>query len=424
MKSRSIFFLSILLNVILIPIVYWQRVELIKERNALESVSPSLQATTDILASPLKNTENQAHDASVEKAPEPWNWAQVESPDYQIYISNLRKIGCPEETIEDIIRADVGQLFRERTKDFEASLPPFEYWKKDAFDRISSPEHLDGLKAIQIEKHKVLKALLGSGHDKSPDNIMMDLMGDPSAILDRQLGFLDETKKQAVVDVYMSFQDDLVRDSAEGGMNWEEIQQARKERDDALSQLLTPEEKYEVDLRISASADQIRSEYGDMGLTEKEFRDMYDLQQKVFAGSDVDINSSVQERIDAKIAYDKELKSLLGDQRYGEYAMTKDRKFQILNQFAESKGIQRSMVIEAYNIQNLAQEAVLDLNSQTGLTGEGRKLATQQIIAETDSALQRTFGTETYEEYRKNGAYMKFRAVIGIPHQTAQGDGQ
>jgi hypothetical protein len=38
---------------------------------------------------------------------QPFRWNQVESPDYPTYVANLRAIGCPEQTIRDIITADV-----------------------------------------------------------------------------------------------------------------------------------------------------------------------------------------------------------------------------------------------------------------------------------------------------------------------------
>ena len=41
---------------------------------------------------------------------EPMTWEKVESADYKQYIENLRSIGVPEETIRDIILADVEKL--------------------------------------------------------------------------------------------------------------------------------------------------------------------------------------------------------------------------------------------------------------------------------------------------------------------------
>lgn len=46
-----------------------------------------------------------------EPPPGAFSWAQIESADYRTYIANLRAIGCPEQTIRDIISADVHELY-------------------------------------------------------------------------------------------------------------------------------------------------------------------------------------------------------------------------------------------------------------------------------------------------------------------------
>ena len=40
-----------------------------------------------------------------------FSWQDLESGDYAIYVANLRDIGCPEQTIHDIIIADVNALY-------------------------------------------------------------------------------------------------------------------------------------------------------------------------------------------------------------------------------------------------------------------------------------------------------------------------
>jgi hypothetical protein len=45
---------------------------------------------------------------------QPFRWAQVESSDYPTYIANLRGIGCPEQTIRELIAADLDDLFAPR----------------------------------------------------------------------------------------------------------------------------------------------------------------------------------------------------------------------------------------------------------------------------------------------------------------------
>ena len=50
--------------------------------------------------------------------PASFHWSQLTSAkDYRLYITHLRAIGCPEVTIEDIVRGDTGRVFaRERSE--------------------------------------------------------------------------------------------------------------------------------------------------------------------------------------------------------------------------------------------------------------------------------------------------------------------
>jgi len=54
--------------------------------------------------------------------PQPFNWSQLESADYRTYIKNLRGIGCPEATLRAIVTADVGALYRKRSRELEQKL--------------------------------------------------------------------------------------------------------------------------------------------------------------------------------------------------------------------------------------------------------------------------------------------------------------
>lgn len=50
-----------------------------------------------------------------------FHWRQVESASYPEYLANLRAIGCPEQTINDIISADLKSLFDARRSTARAS---------------------------------------------------------------------------------------------------------------------------------------------------------------------------------------------------------------------------------------------------------------------------------------------------------------
>ena len=63
-------------------------------------------------ASAAAVTESADQPPNAPRAPAPAEpgWAQLESSDYVSYVANLRRIGCPEQTIRDIIVADICNL--------------------------------------------------------------------------------------------------------------------------------------------------------------------------------------------------------------------------------------------------------------------------------------------------------------------------
>lgn len=55
---------------------------------------------------------NSVEPAAPKTAAAQFNWRQLDSrEDYSIFIANLRAIGCPENTIGDIVRGNVGRAF-------------------------------------------------------------------------------------------------------------------------------------------------------------------------------------------------------------------------------------------------------------------------------------------------------------------------
>jgi hypothetical protein len=55
-------------------------------------------------------------------------WAQIESTNLTAYITNLQAVGCPKETIRDIILAEVNQSFA-RSRATEVVTPDQQWWK-------------------------------------------------------------------------------------------------------------------------------------------------------------------------------------------------------------------------------------------------------------------------------------------------------
>jgi hypothetical protein len=61
---------------------------------------------------PTQTVEDSSPPKTSNAEPVPFRWSQLLSAkDYQRYIANLRAIGCPEATIEDIIRGDTDRAY-------------------------------------------------------------------------------------------------------------------------------------------------------------------------------------------------------------------------------------------------------------------------------------------------------------------------
>src|SRR6185369_3549505 len=83
----------------------------LRPRGGYRPSSGSTMDSPSEMQADLSVATNSAHSGA-----RAFSWHDVESSDYRVYVQKLRKIGCPESTIEDIVVADVNALFLEKAK--------------------------------------------------------------------------------------------------------------------------------------------------------------------------------------------------------------------------------------------------------------------------------------------------------------------
>ncbi|HWC61133.1 MAG TPA: hypothetical protein VHC44_15675 [Verrucomicrobiae bacterium] len=102
--------ISILMNVVLAGVV----VALLTNRRANNPPPPpSVPATAAALSEPIAVVSSNV----VVPQRGPFHWSQLEAADYPTYVANLRGVGCPEQTIRDIVTADVDEAFYASKRD-------------------------------------------------------------------------------------------------------------------------------------------------------------------------------------------------------------------------------------------------------------------------------------------------------------------
>jgi hypothetical protein len=81
-----------------------------------------------------------------------FNWSQVESTNYETYVANLRSIGCPQQTIRDILTADIDTAY----------IPRREQIERGVIGSLAARQQADTqLAQLRFEEAWVLSTLLG-----------------------------------------------------------------------------------------------------------------------------------------------------------------------------------------------------------------------------------------------------------------------
>jgi hypothetical protein len=136
-----------------------REISLLREQNL-----PAATARIESQGLPMPQTITTKPPARV------FDWQTLESADYRTYIANLRAIGCPEETLRDIIRADVKKLFDARLRAQMPGNQRFEYWKPGtSIASLVNDDFVNRQKDLAMQKHVLLKQLLGTDPSTEPD---------------------------------------------------------------------------------------------------------------------------------------------------------------------------------------------------------------------------------------------------------------
>jgi hypothetical protein len=338
-----------------------------------------------------------------------FDWRLVESEDYKKYIANLRSIGCPEETIRDIISADVKKLFDARKRTLNASTNKFEYWKAgNLFGSMMNEEKIKQSQELAKEKRDLLKELLGVAPEEKPD--MFGGMNPFESMLD----FLPADKQNQVAEVFQKFQAKMVKGFSGGSPDAEDmkkIQGMQKEMETELGKILSPDELESYQLRMSQTAMMMRMQLASFDPSEQEFRDIFKLKKSFddqfgsFGMLSQD-KTEKQKYNDAKKDLDGQVKSLLGDSRYQDYERAQDYAYQGIYRVADRNGLGKEAANQVYDMKKAAEEQATRLRGDTTLSPEQRTEALKGIRTETENSIRTVFGDKGWQSYQSQpGAY-------------------
>jgi hypothetical protein len=328
-----------------------------------------------------------------------FRWAQLESEDYRTYIARLRSIGCPEQTIRDIIIADVDKLLAPRLQ--AASLQPrdLKYWEpieNQLSDGATEREAFEKQRALDFEKREVIRELLGidlvgerlknQGHD--------DYYG-------ARLQFLPEDKRarvRLVLDQYSDQERALMELQIEQGdaQSAAELRKVQQEKQAALAQVLTPKEREQYDLWFSATALMTRESVYGMNASEEEFLKLYNLRREIESKHAANPASP-----DALQELNSRVQQALGPERYAEYVRAQDPQYRALFATTARFGLPRKTADELHEFVQVAEEQRVQVAMDPNLTLAQKQAAQEAITGETESAFKEVLGEKAFRFYSK-----------------------
>lgn len=337
-----------------------------------------------------------------------FNWAQLESSDYRVYIANLRSVGCPESTIKDIIMTDVMKLYALKRGQASVNGREFRYWETDEKRKLKQRQIEEREKVLaQIDKElpSVLRELLGINYEKELDKYFVDTSED-----DRRLAFLSDDKRNMAVTLRDQLEAARQRIlSASGGHpsagDLERLASLQQETDARLTQFLTPDEKFQFELSTSSTADALRKDLIGFNPSETEFREIYQRQKAIdaaYAYEDLSDPTVRAAKEAAEQQMQSELSSILGPARMADYQKVQNPDYRETVVFGDRFDLPDAVSQSLVDMRATAEQERQQLLANQNISGEAKAQALRAIQAETEKTLRQTLGDKVYAVYSES----------------------
>jgi hypothetical protein len=400
MKLRLILILSVCVNLVLAGAYFMNR-------RAVPSAAPEPANASAAFKAAAKSERERRVQVIAAGGTNDFHWGSVESDDYREYIANLRAIGVPEETIRDIIIADVNKLYAGRLAALYPSPKDFKWWQTD--DRGSREERRDRerkRRELNEEKRTLIKELLGV--DLETEMAKWEGRPDDDAW---RTGFLSPEKQQAVQALQEKFRDmeralfNEMRENRGSPETRAKMMAMRAQREAEMAQILGPQDYQEYQLRNSPTARDMRDNLASFSPTADEFKKIFELRENLNSqfgfGRGGDEAAREQRQI-AEQQLQEQLRATLGEDRYHEYQLAQDDRYREIYDFTSRLNLPKETAQSVYDIQKTVEQQRQQVMNNQNMSAEERAATLAQIAQVTKETLAQTLPQQAYNDYVKS----------------------
>lgn len=335
-------------------------------------------------------------------APAPFDWSQIESDDFLVYAENLRGIGCPEETVNDILTAEINDLFVHRRQDL---FRPFQsqFWDLMAqhdLDDLLPKETEKILDALDQEKETLLKKVIRAPRSEPKNSSATEY----EAVLGPSLGSEKTQRLRDAADKFNKLRQEIQSSPLPEAEKQKKMAALNEQSVAAHRSVLSPEELEEFDLRRSPFAQQLQNLFG-FPASEAELRAMARLtmNEKPVPPDKKSprYETELAEQLSQKAKIDKQMIALLGENRFAEYERSKDENFRNLNRLGHRYDLSPQTIVDVYELNRSIFKQVREFK-KSNVASEEREAALETIRQQTERAMIAHLGVRAAETYRRN----------------------
>lgn len=402
----------VVLNVLLASMLLRQS----RARSRAAATAPQQPSAPALTEGSVRSRVGQPTARSVRPAAQPsqggWTWSALDSPDLRQLIANLRTVGCPEQTVRDIILGRINRQFAAREAQLQLRPEHVAPWEAARWTDSERRAKQRQLRALEREKRALVRELLGI------DQPLALAERSASADLPRieaAYAALPDNKREQVFQIHEQFWDQLeeLQDRTRGYWEPEDLAEYRRLRaqyHQALAEVLTGPELEDFLLATSALGRQLRTELAAFAPTDQELRLIFRLRQQFPDVFDPppDYEPSDDPQAAAQLAqaqqqYEQQLKAALGETRYADYQRAQDPQYKTLARVAEEAGLTPEVTRQAYDAQQAALAQAQRLRSDPALTPDQRREALRAAQAELNKTMLQLLGEHGFEAWQRAG---------------------
>ncbi len=343
-----------------------------------------------------------------------FRWASLESTNYFEYVANLRAFGVPEETVRDIVVADVNKLYASLEAPLKAQASTSDTLRQNTSARRAaleaSVEARQKLRDLQREKNGLLKALVGV-------TLPLERPGANPRELERYqsaFGALPLAKRDAVREIqenyWLNFDALLASAPSRRSTGFAEaLRKLKADRQTQLGRVLTAAELEEFEMRTSSVGVGLSEALADFKPSEEEFRQIYRIRRQLDEADSGRVLGGVAVRraaADRERQVEEQIKGVLSPTRYAEYQRSLDPIYQELLPLAARYGLSNEAVLRGYESLRQAQEQEVSIRSNRSLRPQQRREALASLQARRDQALSSAFGEKAARAFKRSADFL------------------